>query len=155
MNYLKRLIFLTRAKKQHFISVDKDFYNKFKYIIILIMYLNPNYKRCEIYRKKFKRLRNFIVIGLKYNGKNVKRRTSGFAKNYIEKHRNSKCIYCDVILNYKNATADHIIPIAEGGNNTQVNLVVCCKDCNNEKGDISFKSFLRNKNKDYKKISFF
>jgi 5-methylcytosine-specific restriction endonuclease McrA len=93
-------------------------------------------------------------VGLKYNGRNVRRKTSGFAKNYLKNNRNSKCVYCDIKLDFNNATADHIVPISNGGNNTQVNLVVCCSDCNNEKGDISFKTYLRLKNKKVTKEKF-
>jgi 5-methylcytosine-specific restriction endonuclease McrA len=55
------------------------------------------------------------------------------------------------LLNHENATADHIVPISNGGNNCQVNLIVCCKDCNAERGNSEFKSFLFIKNKKYKK----
>lgn len=116
--------------------------------------LNKNYKSCEIYRKKFKHIKEFVVVGLKYSGKNVKRRTSGYAKNFIDKHEECKCLYCGVKLNYENATADHIVPVSNGGNNTQVNLIVCCSDCNSERGNLDFKEFLSLKNKNYKKIKF-
>lgn len=88
-------------------------------------------------------MEDFVVVGLKYNGKNVKRRTSGYAKEFISENRNSTCIYCDSKLTNSNATTDHIIPISEGGNNCQVNLIVCCKDCNNERGNMEFVSYLK------------
>lgn len=48
-----------------------------------------------------------------------------------------KCQYCGrtpphVILN-----VDHVIPVAEGGDNNKLNLVTSCKDCNTGKGAIS------------------
>ena len=113
--------------------------------------MNKNYKSCEIFRKKYKTMENFVVIGLRYNGKNVKRRTSGFAKEFLEENKNCECIYCGTKLTKENATADHIVPISKGGNNTQVNLIVCCKDCNSERGNLSFKTFMglkNSKNKD-------
>lgn len=108
--------------------------------------MNKNYKSCEIFRKKYKTMENFVVIGLKYSGKNVKRRTSGFAKEFIEENKDSNCIYCGVKLTKENATADHIVPISKGGNNTQINLIVCCKDCNSERGNLDFNTFIGLKN---------
>ena len=116
------------------------------------MNLNKNYKSCEIFRKKYKVMEDFVVIGLKYNGKNVKRRTSGFAKEFLDENVGANCIYCDTVLDKENATADHIIPISDGGNNCQVNLVVCCKDCNNQRGNLDFKEFMRLKKINYKKV---
>ncbi len=115
--------------------------------------MNKNYKSCEVLRKKYKMMEEFVVVGLKYNGKNVKRRTSGYAKEFIISHRDAKCLYCESKLTKSNATADHIVPISDGGNNTQVNLIVCCKDCNNERGNTEFKTYLSMKNKNYKKIN--
>lgn len=114
--------------------------------------MNKNYKNCKIFRKKYKMMQDFVVVGLKYNGKNVKRRTSGYAKEFIEENKFTKCLYCETTLTDKNATADHIIPISEGGNNCQVNLIVCCKECNNERGNLDFVTYLEMKNKKYKNI---
>ncbi len=146
MDFLKKIKFLLTSEHSHFLSVDKKFYKKWKWIVVMSVKLNKNYKSVEIFRKKFKLLEDFVVVGLKYNGKNVRRRTAGFAKDFVEQNKNAKCIYCDEILTTENATADHIIPISEGGNNAQVNLVVCCKDCNNERGNLDFKYYLSKKN---------
>jgi 5-methylcytosine-specific restriction endonuclease McrA len=151
MKLIKIFKKLFTEKNEHFLSVDGEIYDKYKYLIKIIMFFNKSYKSCEIKRKKFKSLQNFVVVGLKYSGKNVKRRTSGYAKTFIDTHEDSKCLYCDVDLNHDNATADHIIPISSGGNNTQVNLIVCCNDCNSERGNLEFKDFLKRKNKRYKK----
>lgn len=114
--------------------------------------LNKNYKSCEIFRKRYKLMNNFVVVGLKYNGKNVKRRTSGYAKEFINSHRNATCIYCDGKLTDRNATTDHIVPISLGGNNCQVNLIVCCKNCNNERGNLPFRNYLKIKNPLFKDL---
>ena len=150
MNILQILKFLYTSENQHFLSVDKDFYYKWKWLIIISVGMNKKYKSCEILRKKYKLMENFVVVGLKYNGKNVKRRTSGYAKEFIDKNKDAKCLYCDNELNLENATADHIIPISHGGNNSQVNLVVCCKDCNSERNNIKFKTYIMMKNKKIK-----
>ncbi len=152
MRLFKILKFLYSAEHPHFLYIDSETYSKWKYLLKLVIKLNSNYKPCEIYRKKYKTMENFIVIGLKYNGKNVKRRTSGFAKEFLEENDESNCIYCECELTGENATADHIVPISEGGNNCQVNLVVCCQDCNNERGNMDFSTFMTiKKKKNYKR----
>lgn len=154
MEIIHKLKFLLTAKTQHFLSVDSKFFSNWKYLIMLIIILNPYYKFCIIHRKKYKKLKYFVVVGLKYSGGNIKRRTSGFAKNFVKKNRGCKCLYCDEELNYENATADHIIPVSYGGNNAQVNLVVVCSDCNNERGNMPFRDYLKIKNNKYKNIKF-
>jgi 5-methylcytosine-specific restriction endonuclease McrA len=151
MRPIQILKFIKTAEHPHFLSIDNNIYRKWKWIIRIFILMNKNYKSCEIFRKKYKTMENFVVIGLRYNGKNVKRRTSGFAKEFLEENKNCECIYCGTKLTKENATADHIVPISKGGNNTQINLIVCCKDCNSERGNLSFKTFMglkNSKNKD-------
>lgn len=149
---IKKMI---KSKDDHFLSVDGHYYDKWKYLIKFILIFNKNYKICEIRRKKFKTLENFVVVGLKYTGKNVKRRTTGYAKNFLEKNKNSSCIYCHTKLTQENATSDHIVPISNGGNNCQVNLIVCCSSCNTERGNTNFIEFIKNKNKRYRNKKIF
>ena len=151
---VKKLRTILKTKSSHFLSIDFETYIKWKWLIRILIRLNRNYKSCEIYRKKFKSNRNFVVIGLKFNGKNVRRRTSGWAKGFIKKNRNTKCIYCGVDLNDENVTADHIVPISKGGNNTQVNLVACCQSCNLERGNIVFNDYIRSKRPELKKVKY-
>ena len=52
----------------------------------------------------------------------------------VFKRDSFKCQYCgasapDVILE-----VDHIVPVAEGGENDMMNLITSCKDCNRGKG---------------------
>jgi len=153
---IKLLKFLAKAKKQHFLSVSKEQWDKYSILIRLVMHFNPDYKSCIIFRKRYKALRNIVIVGLKWNGKNVKRRTTGYAKEYLKKRQNKKaiCLYCNQKVNNENATTDHIVPISKGGNNCQVNLVVTCFDCNNQRGDMDFHDYLKIKNTDYKNIKF-
>jgi len=150
MSIFKVIKFIIKSKDQHFISVDKQIWNKWSWLIRATVFLNRNYVPCVIYRKKYKFLENIVVVGLKWNGKNVKRRTTGFAKEFLKENPNAKCIYCEKSLNEENATTDHIIPICEGGNNTQVNLMVSCFDCNNERGSTNFFDYLKLKNPKYR-----
>ncbi len=41
------------------------------------------------------------------------------------------CAYCTRPA----STVDHVVPRSRGGGNTWENLVACCRDCNNRKGD--------------------
>ena len=95
MNEVKQLISLFKSEHEHFLFVDYDFYKKWKYLIKILISLNKNYKSCEIYRRKYKIYKNIVVIGLKWSGKNVKRRTTGFAKDFLDDKKNARCIYCN------------------------------------------------------------
>jgi len=130
-------------KEDSAILVSFRIWKNWKWIIKLIVYLNKNYISCEIYRKKYKAYNNFVVVALKYSGKNVRRRCLGYAKSYISKSKDPKCIYCDGKLNKQNATTDHIVPISEGGNNSKVNMVVVCGECNAERGNLEFKKYMK------------
>jgi len=141
---------ILKSKDLHFISVDYKIWKKWWWVLKLIIRLNRNYIPCIIYRKRYKFYRNIVIIGLKWNGKNVKRRTSGYAKEFLQSHQNAKCPFCQKKLSLENATTDHIIPISEGGNNTQVNLIVACFDCNKERGSTDFYKYLKIKNPGYK-----
>lgn len=149
MNIFKTLKHLYKAHDPHFLSVSKEQWERWSLLIKIVLYFNKNYKSVTIYRKKYKYLNNIVVVGLKWNGKNVKRRTSGFAKEFLENNKDAKCIYCECHLTQENATTDHIIPISNGGNNAQINLVVVCFDCNNERGDLEFTEYLKLKNPKY------
>ena len=48
---------------------------------------------------------------------------------------NYTCQYCGKPLDNNNATIDHIIPKSKGGLWSWLNLVACCEDCNQRKGD--------------------
>lgn len=154
LKLLKKLIFIYKADINHFLYVDFETYKKYKWLIKLAISFNKNYTPCEIFRKEFKHLRNFVVIGLKWNGKIVKRRTAGFAKASLKGRNKPKCIYCNQTLDNENATSDHIVPISKKGNNCQVNLVISCRRCNCDRGNMDFSKFLRMKNSEYRKIEY-
>lgn len=52
-----------------------------------------------------------------------------------------KCGYCACELTRQTVTRDHIIPRAHGGKTTDDNLVACCRDCNQQKGDLTLEEF--------------
>lgn len=54
----------------------------------------------------------------------------------ILKRDNYRCQYCNKKLSFKSATIDHVIPKSRIKNFHQwKNVVSCCKECNNKKGD--------------------
>ncbi|MGL5480224.1 MAG: HNH endonuclease [Clostridium sp.] len=61
----------------------------------------------------------------------------------IEKIKNeqTRCFYCGKELKIKQRTIDHIIPLNRGGKTEYNNLIVCCKQCNIEKGDMTIKEY--------------
>lgn len=48
----------------------------------------------------------------------------------IFKRDNFRCAYCD---SQKNLTIDHILPKSRGGDNSWINLITCCRNCNRYK----------------------
>jgi 5-methylcytosine-specific restriction endonuclease McrA len=50
------------------------------------------------------------------------------------------CAYCGHIeLNHHNLSRDHIMPKSRGGENTWMNCVTACRDCNSKKGSKTLK----------------
>jgi 5-methylcytosine-specific restriction endonuclease McrA len=50
------------------------------------------------------------------------------------------CAYCGGHFpNYHNLSKDHIFPKSKGGENTWMNVVTACKDCNSKKGSKTLK----------------
>lgn len=43
------------------------------------------------------------------------------------------CHFCGEKFPPEELTMDHLLPVARGGKSTRGNVVVCCKECNNEK----------------------
>lgn len=47
-----------------------------------------------------------------------------------------ECFYCGQELTFEQATVEHLIPLSNGGNNTDANLVLAHKECNMEAGSL-------------------
>ena len=43
------------------------------------------------------------------------------------------CAYCGKTFHPDDLTMDHIIPLSRGGRSERINIVPCCKECNNQK----------------------
>lgn len=48
--------------------------------------------------------------------------------------KTNRCHWCNIPLNFKTATIDHVIPLTRGGLNNLNNMVLSCDSCNNKRG---------------------
>ena len=55
-------------------------------------------------------------------------------KNILLRDRNT-CQFCGRIFTAAELTLDHVVPRSRGGRSSWENLVACCYQCNNRKGD--------------------
>ena len=55
-------------------------------------------------------------------------------KNILLRDRNT-CQFCACVFPASDLTLDHVIPRSRGGRSSWENLVACCYQCNNRKGD--------------------
>jgi len=154
LNIIELVKYLANTKNDHYLYLKIDNYKKYRYLINILLFFNKGYIPCRIFKKKHKYHINIVVVGLKHYNRVVKRRTNGFSKDFLEKHKNVKCLYCNSDLTNDNATADHIVPVSKMGSNTKVNLVVCCKTCNEERGDEEFYRYLFQKQLKFKKMKY-
>lgn len=61
-----------------------------------------------------------------------------------DRARGLPCLYCWLPMSAP--TWDHVVPLSKGGPNTRGNLVVVCRYCNADKGDLSlfeYEGFLK------------
>lgn len=67
----------------------------------------------------------------------------GWIRRAVYARDNYRCRYCGVMTSYKaknkphSRTVDHLIPRSKGGRSNIVNLVTCCKACNDAKKSFS------------------
>jgi len=68
---------------------------------------------------------------------NVRRRreASGMKRMRIYMRDKYRCQYCGVKKSVNQLTLDHIQPRSRGGDNSPVNIVTACVECNNRKGN--------------------
>lgn len=57
-------------------------------------------------------------------------RKSSWWKNELAK---GICHYCGKKFQPEELTMDHVLPVVRGGKSNKGNIVVCCKQCNNDK----------------------
>lgn len=69
-----------------------------------------------------------------------KRKRADWMKWQVLTDYDSKCVYCDKLLDLKTLTLDHFVPLAKSGINHISNLVPACALCNFIKADKLFDS---------------
>jgi hypothetical protein len=52
------------------------------------------------------------------------------------------CHFCRRWIPYRVSTLDHYIPKSNGGDDSPDNLVLCCRECNKRKGELSAEEFM-------------
>lgn len=57
-----------------------------------------------------------------------------FSRENVYARDHGKCQYCDLSVPRHEATYDHVVPRAQGGQTTWDNVVICCVPCNQKKG---------------------
>jgi len=65
---------------------------------------------------------------------NVNPTVSRFRKRILYNRDDWSCQYCAKKLSWTSITIDHVVPKCRGGKTTWRNCVVCCKNCNKNKG---------------------
>lgn len=63
-----------------------------------------------------------------------RRRLVKFSRENVLARDCSQCQYCGIYCSRQDATYDHVIPRAKGGQTTWDNVVICCVPCNQKKG---------------------
>jgi 5-methylcytosine-specific restriction endonuclease McrA len=58
-----------------------------------------------------------------------------FSKSNIFLRDRYVCQYCNIAVNNRTATVDHVLPVSHGGKSTFENTVTSCSPCNGRKGN--------------------
>lgn len=52
------------------------------------------------------------------------------------------CFYCKKLITYEQSVGDHMVPVSRGGSNTMLNIAVCCRPCDLNKGNLTAQEYL-------------
>lgn len=63
-----------------------------------------------------------------------RRKAIKFSRENVYARDNGKCQYCRRPVTHGDATYDHVIPKAQGGQTNWTNIVIACVSCNQKKG---------------------
>jgi 5-methylcytosine-specific restriction endonuclease McrA len=91
-------------------------------------------------------------MGFSEMAAHYKRAKKRVIKAQFEKYGYNFCEYCKIIVQQYDGpnmlrdsiTADHILAKSKKGKNLDKNLLVCCFQCNQEKGSMEYKEFIKN-----------
>jgi 5-methylcytosine-specific restriction endonuclease McrA len=73
------------------------------------------------------------VMSLHVSSEKQKARELRHSSWWKQKLAEGKCYYCGGVFIPDELTMDHKIPLSRGGFSEKINLVTCCKECNNKK----------------------
>ncbi len=79
------------------------------------------------------------VIAFKNNKKYWYKKSIRFSRKNVWVRDEGRCQYCSKNVTFSTFTIDHIIPKKAGGNTNWENVVTCCYQCNQIKGEKSLK----------------
>jgi 5-methylcytosine-specific restriction endonuclease McrA len=69
------------------------------------------------------------------NNRRMRVKSVRFSRNNVWIRDEGRCQYCGQAVSAKDFTLDHVTPKTRGGGTTWTNVVTCCYDCNQRKGD--------------------
>ena len=75
----------------------------------------------------------------------TKRQIAKAVKKYLAD--NTDCPYCGCALS-TTVHADHIYPLAKGGESTKRNMVLVCAECNSKKSSLTLQAYIKKFNLD-------
>lgn len=95
-----------------------------------------------IYTNNAKNASAYVKDGVLYVSRYISFEELMYTITYMVKGYD-KCYYCGCELTEKNRTLDHMYPRRWGGVSIPENLVPSCKNCNQDKMDMSYDQFMR------------
>lgn len=73
--------------------------------------------------------------------RNARHRLSKSERKKILEKTDGHCAYCGCRIIYNEMQIDHVIPIYNGGEDTESNMLPACRSCNHYKGTSSLGAF--------------
>ena len=143
----KRLVdYLKKADNQNgscAVVVGAEWYqNNLQYCHEMVAKYVPEWKQCEVYRDLHD-VRIVAVIALKSNKKQSSRINKRVVDRAYKQKKPTICAYTRNELERDKATAEHIVPLSSGGNNSVWNICVADNDLNNRRGNMNFWKYWR------------
>ena len=72
-------------------------------------------------------------------GRNSKQKRA--LKERLFERDGERCCYCKRKLKFQYATLEHVVPLSQGGSWNISNLLLACRRCNFNRGDMSVEDF--------------
>lgn len=125
------------------VVINAEWYEENReYIKTVIALYLPHWSACEIYRDLVD-WSIVVVVALKPNKKTSSRINKRIVDRAYKCNRNMTCAYTKEPLDRKEASAEHIIPLSNGGNNSVWNICVATCSLNNNRGNMDYWEYWR------------